>query len=50
MKLYTFTNENGEIIEQVRAEDHSDAVSKANSWKTEGEMVTSDTGFYSEEV
>jgi hypothetical protein len=51
MKLYTFLNENDEIIEEVRAKNHDHAVMIANGWKPQGsELVTFTTDFYSEEV
>jgi len=40
MKLYVFTDENDEIIEQVRAENHDQAVAMA-------QIAKSDTSFYS---
>ena len=42
MKLYTFTNSNDEIIEEVRANNHDDAIAKASN------LVTYSTDFYSE--
>lgn len=51
MKLYTFLNEEGKIIEEVRADNHDSAVMIANGWKPEGsELVTFSTDFYSEGV
>lgn len=44
MKRYTFLNDDGEIIEQVIAENHDQATSKAQS----GIMYSTD--FYSEEI
>ena len=52
MKLYTFLDANENVIEEVRAEDHTEAVSKANGWRRENdprELVTYQTDFYSSE-
>jgi len=46
MKLYTFLNDNGEILEEVRAENHDEAVDKANGWDDKG--IDYHTDFYSE--
>jgi phage repressor protein C with HTH and peptisase S24 domain len=46
MKLYVFLDGDGNIIKQVRAEDHGEAVDLANF---NGE-VNSDTDFYSEDI
>lgn len=43
MKLYTFTNEDGGILEQVRAHDHDGAVKMATV-----EGINFSTDFYSE--
>ena len=45
MKLYTFLDEAGEIIEQVRADCHDRAVNRAADSR-----VKWDTDFYSESV
>jgi len=45
MKLYTFEDEHGEILEQVRAENHDEAVKKATV-----EGITFSTDFYSESL
>ena len=45
MKLYTFTKENGEIIEQVRAENHSEALAKVQD-----KTIDRTTDFFSEEI
>ena len=45
MKFYTFLDDNWEIIGQVKAENHDEAVIKVNSKKT----ITKETDFYSEE-
>lgn len=50
MKVYVFLDDNENVIERVVAENHDDAVDKANGWKTEGELVTSNTDFYSEDL
>ena len=55
MKLYTFLEENGDRIEEVRAENHDAAVRAANGWinnRPSGSttVVDSDTDFYSEEA
>ena len=46
MRLYTFLNENGEVLEQVRAEDHDQAVAQ-NSGQ---DGIDYHTDFYSEEL
>ena len=43
MKLYTFLDDAGEIISQVRAANHDDAVKKCNT-------ATFSTDFYSEQI
>lgn len=43
LKLYTFTTENGDILEQVRAHDHDGAVKMATV-----EGINFSTDFYSE--
>ena len=52
MKLYTFLTENEVIIEQVRAEDHKEALDKAQSELVVGssEELPYGTDFYSEEI
>ena len=50
MKLYTFLDENENIIEEVRAEDHDSAVHKANAWNTKEEQVDYFTDFYSTDI
>jgi hypothetical protein len=50
MKLYTFLDENDNIIEQVRAEHREEAIDQANSWKSEEDSVDTNTDFYSEEL
>jgi len=45
MKLYTFLDENENIIEEVRAENHDEALEKSVSDK-----ITFMTDFYSEEI
>lgn len=42
-KLYTFTDENGVVLEEVIAETHQEAVSKSSHSE-----VTAQTDFYSE--
>lgn len=44
MKLYTFLNAAGEVIEQVRAASHDEAVCRASN------AVTPFTDFYSEKI
>lgn len=48
MKLYTFLNEAGEIMAQVRADNHDEAVTKTGSWGSF--QVDFNTDFYSEEI
>lgn len=48
MKLYTFLDEQGEIITEVRAEQHDEAVEKANGWTVQ--WVKWETDFYSETI
>lgn len=43
-KLYTFLNDNDDIIEQVIATSHAEAVCKASD-----PSISTDTDFYSEE-
>jgi len=43
-KLYTFLDENAKIIEEVRADNHEQAVRRA------GNEVNSETDFYSESL
>ena len=50
MRLYTFTDDSDNIIEEVRAEDHDDAVHKANAWNTKEELIHFFTDFYSVEI
>lgn len=44
-KLYTFTTEDGKIIEQVRAINHDQAVKRAVDYRVDWE-----TDFYSESL
>ena len=47
-KLYTFLDNNEDIIVQVRAENHDIAVDMANAWRAD--PVTWETDFYSETI
>lgn len=47
-KLYTFLDESGEIVAQVRAENHDEAISKTGNWG--GFQANFNTDFYSEEI
>lgn len=47
MKLYTFINQGGELITEIKAENHDEAVKKAN---TNGEEITYHTDFFSESL
>lgn len=50
-KLYTFLNESGNIMTQVRAVNHDIAVSQANGWRKEEDgFIDFDTDFYSESI
>ena len=50
MKVYTFLDEDENVIEEVRAEDHAEAVALANGWRKEGtKIITFQTDFYSDE-
>jgi hypothetical protein len=48
-KLYTFLDEDGEIITQVRSPHHQAAMSQANAHNREM-LVNSNTDFYSEDI
>lgn len=48
MKLYTFLDDKGEIITQVRADNHDEAVAKTGSWGSF--QANHFTDFYSEEI
>ncbi len=51
MKLYTFLNEDGVIMTQVRAENHDNALAVANGWRKEEEgFIDFSTDFYSEDT
>jgi len=52
MKLYTFLDEDGEIIEEVRAEQHSEAVEKATDRRvvSSSEELPYGTDFYSSNI
>ncbi|AXH16486.1 hypothetical protein AMYT_a0188 (plasmid) [Malaciobacter mytili LMG 24559] len=43
MKLYTFLNENDEILEEVRAENHDEAVAKLTN--SEAQSLESELPF-----
>lgn len=50
-RLYTFLDEEDKVIERVLAEEHDEAVEKANGWQKEDKpTITRSTDFYSEEV
>jgi hypothetical protein len=46
MKRYTFLDERGDIITEVRAENRDEAVVQANCWRKH-EFVSHKTDFYS---
>jgi hypothetical protein len=48
MKLYTFLDENENILTEVRAENHDEAVNAANGWTDYG--IDYHTDFYSETI
>lgn len=49
-KRYVFLDENENVIQTVRAENHDEAVKNANGWMDEDDprFVTWETDFYSE--
>jgi hypothetical protein len=48
MKLYTFLNENGTVYQEVRAENHDEAVKLSGGWNKN--QATPDQDFYSEAI
>ena len=46
MKLYTFLDENGNVIEQVKADFHAEAIDKTMGYSN----IDYTTDFYSEEL
>jgi len=48
MKLYTFLDENENIIAEITAHDHDEAIGAANDWTDHG--IDYHTDFYSETI